>query len=110
VQADARFRMRAEDVGRLKVRNAAGDMVPLSTMVTVTEVTGPAAVSHYKGSPSAEVNGSPAPGTSSGQAIALMGRIADRERPALMTYEWTRLTDQQREADTDRPTRLVLPH
>jgi multidrug efflux pump subunit AcrB len=109
VQADARFRMRAEDVGRLKVRNADGDMVPLSTMVTVTEVTGPAAVSHYKGSPSAEVNGSPAPGTSSGQAIALMGRIADRELPALMTYEWTGLTYQQVEAERDWLTRLVFP-
>src|SRR5262249_6180436 len=75
----------------------------------VTEVTGPAAVSHYKGSPSAEVNGSPAPGTSSGQAIALMGQIADRERGAVMTYEWTGLTYQQVEADRDWLTRLVFP-
>jgi multidrug efflux pump subunit AcrB len=96
-------------VGKLKVRNAGGDMVPLGTMVTVKEMTGPAVVSHYNLYPSAEVSGSPAPGTSSGQAIALMGRLADHELPAAMGYEWTDLTYQQVEAGKDPLTRLIFP-
>ena len=53
----------------LKVRNAQGDMVPLATMITVKDITGPAIVNHYNQYPSAEINGNPAPGSSSGQAI-----------------------------------------
>src|SRR5262249_53941340 len=68
VQADARYRLRPGDVGKLRVRNADGDMVPLETMITVNNVAGPAIVNHYNSKPSAEVAGSPGPGTSSGQA------------------------------------------
>ena len=75
VQADARYRLRAEDVGKLQVRNADGEMVPLETMITVRDVTGPAIVNHYNSKPSAEITGNTAPGVSSGQAIALMDQI-----------------------------------
>jgi multidrug efflux pump subunit AcrB len=68
----------------LKVRNSSGDMVPLSTMITIKEVTGPAIVNHYNLYPSAEINGNPAPGTSSGQASQLMEQIAKRELPRSM--------------------------
>src|SRR5262249_46457306 len=54
VQADARYRLRAEDIGKLRVRNAAGEMVPLGTMITVRDVAGPAIVNHYNSKPSAE--------------------------------------------------------
>ena len=109
VQADAHFRLRVEDVGKLKVRNAKGEIVPLSTMIHVKDVTGPALVNHYNLYPSAEISGIPAPGTSSGQAIALMEQVARSELPAGMGYEWTELTYQQIEAGKDLLTKLVFP-
>jgi multidrug efflux pump len=95
VQADAGYRLRPEDVGNLKVRNAKGEMVPLSTMIAIQDVSGPAIVNHYNLYPSAEINGSTTAGTSSGQAIALMEQVARRELPSSMGFEWTELTYQQ---------------
>jgi multidrug efflux pump len=95
VQADAKYRLRPADVASLKVRNLKGDMVPLGTMITVKDVSGPAIVNHYNSYPSAEVNGNTAPGTSSGQAISLMNQVAKKELPAAMGFEWTELTYQQ---------------
>ncbi len=109
VQADARYRLRPEDIGKLKVRNAAGQMVPLETMITVTDVAGPAIVNHYNSKPSAEVAGNPAPGFSSGQANALMEQVARQELPSGMGFEWTELTYQQIEAGKDLLTKLVFP-
>jgi multidrug efflux pump len=109
VQADAKYRLRPEDVGRLRVRNANGDMVPLETMITVKDVAGPAIVNHYNSKPSAEISGSTAPGFSSGQAIALMEQICKKELPAGMGFEWTELTYQQIEAGKDLLTKLVFP-
>jgi multidrug efflux pump len=109
VQADARYRLRATDVGKLKVRNAAGDMVPLETMITVRDVAGPAIVNHYNSKPSAEISGNTAPGTSSGQAISLMDQISKQELPVGMGHEWTELTFQQIEAGKDLLTKLVFP-
>ena len=109
VQADARYRLRPEDVGKLRVRNAAGDMVPLETMITVRDVAGPAIVNHYNSKPSAEISGNPAPGVSSGQAIGLMEEICRRELPVGMGFEWTELTYQQIQAGKDLLTKLVFP-
>jgi multidrug efflux pump len=109
VQADARYRLRPEDVGKLRVRNAAGDMVPLETMITVRDVAGPAIVNHYNSKPSAEISGSTAPGVSSGQAITLMEQICRQELPIGMGFEWTELTYQQIEAGKDLLTKLVFP-
>jgi multidrug efflux pump len=109
VQADARYRLHAEDVGRLRVRNASGEMVPLETMITVRDVTGPAIVNHYNSKPSAEISGNTAAGVSSGQAIALMEQISKQELPVGMGFEWTELTYQQIEAGKDLLTKLVFP-
>jgi multidrug efflux pump len=84
-------------------------MVPLETMITVNNVAGPAIVNHYNSKPSAEVAGSPGPGTSSGQANALMEQIAKTELPGGMGFEWTELTFQQIEAGKDLLTKLVFP-
>jgi multidrug efflux pump len=94
-QADMNFRLQPEDVLKLKVRNANGDMVPLGNFVTLEESAGPDMVPHYNGYLSAEINGSPAPGFSSGQAEALMAGLAERELPNGLSYEWTELTYQQ---------------
>ncbi|MGA2796920.1 MAG: efflux RND transporter permease subunit [Thermoguttaceae bacterium] len=95
VQADAAFRARPEDIGKLKVRNAAGQMVPLQTIVNVRNTSGPAAVNHYNKDVSAEINGNMAPGTSSGQAIAIMEDLAKKDLPQRMDFEWTELTLQE---------------
>jgi multidrug efflux pump subunit AcrB len=92
VQADAAFRISPEDIGKLKVRNAAGDMAPLAALVSVRDSTGPAIVNRYNMFPSAEISGNAAPGFSSGQAIALVEQIAKQELPSAMSFEWTELT------------------
>ncbi len=94
-QADAPFRAHAEDITRLKTRNDHGQMVPLGALVKVTESHGPDRVMRYNGYPAAEINGGPAPGYSSGQAEALMSKIADTSLPRGMAYEWTELTYQR---------------
>lgn len=109
IQADAGYRLRPEDVGKLKVRNAAGEMVPLETMITVTDIAGPAIVNHFNALPSAEVSGSTGPGVSSGQAITVMEGVARSELPLGMDFSWTELTFQQIKAGEDLLTKLVFP-
>ncbi len=109
VQADANYRLSEQDVGRLQLRNRKGEMIPLSTLVQIADTTGPAIVNHYQSYPSAEINGSPARGTSSGDAINLIDRLADQELGAGLDYLWTDLTYQQELAAKDLMTKLVFP-
>jgi len=95
-QGDAQHRMQAEAIGRLQVRNAAGDMLPLSSFVTVTPSSGPDRVIHYNGYPSADISGGAMAGVSSGQAVAVMERLAKEVLPEGMAFEWTDLTFQQK--------------
>jgi multidrug efflux pump len=95
VQADAPFRARPDDIGQLKTRNAAGDMVPLSSLVTVRPTYGPEMVVRYNGYTAADINGGPAAGFSSGQAQAAIERIAAQTLPRGVKFEWTDLTYQQ---------------
>ena len=94
-QADAQFRGHPEDITRLKTRNDKGQMVPLGAVVKVTETHGPNRALRYNGFPAAEINGGPAVGYSSGQAEALMSKLAVENLPKGMTYEWTELTYQR---------------
>jgi hydrophobe/amphiphile efflux-1 (HAE1) family protein len=94
-QAEPNFRLTPEDIGRLKTRNLRGDMIPLSSFVTVRETSGADRVMHYNGYTAADINGGPAPGYSSGQAQKAMEEVARAELPNGMTYEWTDLTFQQ---------------
>jgi len=94
-QADMPFRLEPEDVGQLKVRNASGDMVPLASFVSLEKTAGPDRVMHYNGYPSAEINGGPAPGYSSGEAEALIAALANASLPNGMHAEWTELTYQK---------------
>ncbi|MBU6493243.1 MAG: efflux RND transporter permease subunit [Burkholderiales bacterium] len=95
VQADAPYRAHADDILQLKTRNATGDMVPLSSLVTVSPTFGPEMVVRYNGYTAADINGGPAPGYSSGQAQAAIERIAAQTLPRGIGYEWTDLTYQQ---------------
>jgi multidrug efflux pump len=94
-QADMDFRLQPEDIVNLKVRNSGGAMVPLGSFVTLEQAAGPDIVPHYNGYLTAEINGSPAPGFSSGQAQALMEELATRELPNGLDFEWTDLTYQE---------------
>ncbi|MFM0123715.1 multidrug efflux RND transporter permease subunit [Paraburkholderia sp. RL18-101-BIB-B] len=94
-QADAPFRTSAESILQLKTRNAAGEMVPLSSLIKVTPTFGPETVIRYNGFLAADINGGPAPGYSSGQAMAAVERIAAETLPRGIKFEWTDLTYQQ---------------
>ncbi|WP_433762600.1 efflux RND transporter permease subunit [Brucella anthropi] len=98
VQADAPFRMHPEDIGRLKVRNMAGEMIPLSALLTIQHSSGPDRVMHYNSFPSADISGGPAPGYSFGQATAAIERIMTETLPSGMAFEWTELAYQEKQA------------
>ncbi len=91
VQADQDFRQQIEHLKRLKIRNEQQGMVPFAALAKVREVTGPVMIVRYNMYPAAPINGSPAPGVSSGQAIERMERLVERELPWSMRYEWTEL-------------------
>ena len=95
VQADAKFRAQPEDIGKLKVRSASGQMIPLSALLKVNATTGPERTNRYNGFLSADINGGPAPGFSSGQAQAAIEKIAEETLPKGISFEWTDLTYQQ---------------
>ncbi len=95
VQAESPYRLRPEDIVRLKTRNAAGEMIPLGSVVNVQPSYGPDRVMHYNGFPAADINGAPAPGYSSGQAETAMAQMLDSQLPNGMKFEWTELTYQK---------------
>ncbi len=89
VQADQRYRGQPDDIGRFYARAPNGSMVKLDNLVKVSESTSPPVISHYNLFRSAEINGSNAPGFSSGEAIQKMQDLAQKVFPPGMTYEWT---------------------
>ena len=109
VQADSEFRVRPEDIGNLKVRNAKGEMVPMSTLISDRNVSGPGIIYRFNMYPSADFVASPAPGSSSGTAITVMEQLGARELPGNMSAEWTELAFEQIEAGKDLLTKLVFP-
>jgi multidrug efflux pump len=94
-QADTQFRLEPDDILKLKVRNADGEMVPLGSFVTLEQSSGPNLVMRYNGYPTAEITGGPAPGFSSGQAQDAIEKLAVEELPNGMSVEWTELAYQQ---------------
>jgi multidrug efflux pump len=97
VQADHRFRVEADDIKRLDVRNNRGEMVPIGTVVDVREAYGPQVIQRYNLYPSAQINGEPAAGYSSGQALALMEQMAaEKLPPGSMGFEWTGMSYQEK--------------
>jgi hydrophobe/amphiphile efflux-1 (HAE1) family protein len=95
VQAEGRDRRRPEDILRLYVLNGQGDRVPLSALGEVRTVLGPIDVPHYNMYTAARITGQPAPGYSSGQAIAAMEAVAADVLPEGFGYEWTGTTYQE---------------
>ncbi|MHB1038097.1 MAG: efflux RND transporter permease subunit [Pirellulales bacterium] len=91
-QADVGFRMHPEDVRRLQVRNAQGDMVPLGAVARVRDEAGPFLINRYNMYTSAAINGASLPGVSTGQVIAMVERLAQERLPVSTAYEWTELS------------------
>ncbi len=95
VQADSRFRDRVAAIGQMKVPNNRGEMVPLETMATIRNSTGPLLLLRHNMYSTAAIYGDTSPGTSSGQAIKAMERVIEKQLPPSMGYEWTELTFMQ---------------
>jgi multidrug efflux pump subunit AcrB len=91
VQANSEARKQIEDLKQLKIRNDRGMMVPLGTIARVVDVSGPVMVVRYNMYAAAAINGTPAPGVSSGQAISIMNEVANRDLLPSMRAEWTEL-------------------
>jgi HAE1 family hydrophobic/amphiphilic exporter-1 len=92
VEADQPFRMNAGDLHSYYVRSDSGQMVPLDNLVTVQASAGPPVITHYNLFRAVEIDGSPAPGYSSGQALVSMDKLATENMMRGMNYEWTGLT------------------
>jgi multidrug efflux pump len=90
-QAEEKFRRRAPDLKKVRVKNAAGEMVPVAGFLTVKDGTGPVMVQRYNLYPAAAITATPAPGVSSGQAIAALEKSANDRLPFSMKAEWTEL-------------------
>ena len=95
-QADGKFRQDLHAIGQLKTRNAAGEMVPLSSVASFRNITGPYRVEHFNLYPSAAIQGGTLPGYSSGYGLAAMERLAQQNLPEGYSYSWTEIAFQER--------------
>ncbi|MCC7633433.1 multidrug efflux RND transporter permease subunit [Stenotrophomonas rhizophila] len=107
VQADAPHRMHIEDVLKLHVRNAGGGMVALSELVTPVWSQAPLQLARYQGFPALSLSGAAAPGTSSGQAMAEMERLA-RQLPPGFALAWTGQSLQEHQSGAQAPWLMLL--
>jgi HAE1 family hydrophobic/amphiphilic exporter-1/multidrug efflux pump len=98
LQAEPEFRLTPENIGGIYVRNSKNEMVPLGTLTTISSVTGPDIIQRYNVYRSAEISGGPAPGYSSGQAIAAMEELAKTALPDGYGFEWTGTAYQEKAA------------
>ncbi|MCC5624246.1 efflux RND transporter permease subunit [Nostoc sp. CHAB 5715] len=98
VQADAQFRSNPADIGKLYVRSANNQMIALSNLVKITSATGAQTINHYNLFRAIEINGSAAPGYSSGEATVAMEQLAKKVLPASMGYEWSGIVAEEKES------------
>jgi HAE1 family hydrophobic/amphiphilic exporter-1 len=101
VQADHQFRVEPRDIRTLDVRNAAGQMVPIGTLVSVERIIGPQTILRYNLYPTASITGAAAPGYSSGQALNLMEQLARQKLPSSMGFEWTGMSYQEKKVGSE---------
>jgi multidrug efflux pump len=98
IQADAPFRVDADVVRQLKVRNGDGDMVPLGSVIDVRDSAGPVTITRYNMFPAATITGASLPGVSTGDVLRTMEGLSDKELPRNMTSEWTELSYLQKQS------------
>ncbi len=97
IQAAGQFRAKEDDVLNLDVRSRSGAIVPLSSLLSIENTFGPAVIQRYQMYPSAAVNGSAAPGTSSGQALEIMDQLAKETLPRTFQTAWTGMSYQEQQ-------------
>ena len=102
LQAEPQFTAKPDDIGQFYVRNNEGGMVPLSTMVSVSKMSGPNFVTRFNLYNAAEIIGAPAPGYSSGQAIKAIEEVM-KTMPSEAGYEWSGLTLQEKKSEGQAP-------
>jgi HAE1 family hydrophobic/amphiphilic exporter-1 len=102
LQAEPQFTSKPEDIGHFYVRNNDGQMVPLSTLVSISKMSGPNFVTRFNLYNAAEIMGAPAPGFSSGQAIKAIEEVM-RTMPAEAGHEWSGLTLQEKKSEGQAP-------
>jgi multidrug efflux pump len=107
VQADGAHRIDPEDIRKLYLRNARGEMVPLASFATLRWTVGPPRLTHYNGFPSFSIHASAAPGRSSGEAMAAMERMAAKLPPGI-GYEWSGQSFEERLSGTQAPMLFAL--
>ena len=105
IQADPSFRTDADAVRQLKVRNADGDMVPLGAVAEVQEYAGPVQITRYNMFPAATITGASLPGMSTGDVLSSMERLANKQLPKNMTYEWSELSYLQKQSSETKEFR-----
>jgi len=108
LQADGPYRATIDALSQLYVRNEQGEMVPLNTLVTATPDTGPRFMLRYNLFPAAELSGTPAPGYSSGQAMAALVEVAAEVLPADFGFEWSGQSLEESEAGNTATLVLLL--
>src|SRR5690606_38232592 len=96
-QADAPNRVTPDDISRIKVRNKKGEMVPLGTITTQQNISGPSRIPRFNLYPAASLNGNIAPGYSSAEALDRMEQLASEILPQGISYEWTELAYQEKQ-------------
>lgn len=97
-QADGKFRQDLHDIANLKTRNDQGEMVPLGSVASFRDITGPYRVPRYNSFPAAELQGNTAPGYSAGYGLDTMEQLAAQRLPDGFGFEWTELAFQQKQA------------
>jgi len=98
VQADQKFRAEAKDMRTYYLKSDTGKMIPLDNVVEIQQTANPQVISHYNLFRSAEINGSAAPGLSTGQGLTAMEALAKKLLPQGMTYEWSGLSLEEIES------------
>lgn len=108
LQDEPAYRQRVDDIQRLRVRSQAGELVPLQSMVSISTIYGPSSVNRYNLFSSASINGQAAAGTSTGQALTIMGGLADEALPDGFGFEWTGLALQEQQSGNETVIILIM--
>ena len=98
VQADAQYRAEPGSIRYLFVRNQRGDMIPLNAIIKPVSVSGPSSIKRFNGYPAIQIGGDPAPGYSTGQALAALEKVAKETLPQSYAYEWADLSKEEKES------------
>jgi len=108
VQAEGEYRTTPENIGQFRVRNAAGQAVPMSTLMSMKTIYGPEFTIRFNGYRAAQINGSVAPGYSSGQAMAALEQVFAETMPSEMGYDYMGMSFQEKTAAQGVPPSVIF--